>query len=655
LESAATAYRKAIALKPEYVDAYTNLGVTLQQQGQLAEATAIYRKTLTLRPNLPEAHFNLAAACQQQGRSEEAISHYQQAIALRPEYAEAHFNLGNALKDQNDLEAAVAAFRQAIALRPDYADAYVNLGAVFQHQGLLDRAIGQYRQALTLRPTLAEAHLSLAGALELEGKTQEALESYRQALSLKPNDGTRIRIATILPVIIGPDENVVEMRKAFDQNLTSLLQEDLSLQDPVKEAGRTNFYLAYHGKYDRELQGKVAQLYERSCPSLLYSAPHCQGSPAPVAGRKIRVGFLSRFFWNHSIGKWMRGLIAHLSRREFEVLVFSFPRPPDEISTAIARAADRFIVCPPDLDAARQRVAQERLDILCYPDIGMEPLSYFLAFARLAPVQCTTLGHTVTTGIRTVDYFLSSALLEPADAATHYTERLVRFRHLPAYYYRPASPGPLLSRTELGLPEGKTLYVCPQSLFKLHPDFDSLLAGILQADPRGEVVLIEGHQKPWTERLQRRFRITIPAGVDRIRFVPRQPPHGFQSLLAAADVLLDSLPVGGGITTFEALHLGIPIVTLPGEFSRGRVTSACYRQMGVLDCVANSPQEYVALAVRLAQDRPYRAAVQGKILAAAGVLYENIEAVRELEQFFREAMQKLEQGPAQGSAKETRG
>ena len=150
----------------------------------------------------------------------------------------------------------------------------------------------------------------------------------------------------------------------------------------------------------------------------------------------------------------------------------------DEMARAIRAASDRVVVLPPALDAARRAIAELELDVLFYEDIGMDAFTYFLAFARLAPVQCVSYGHPDTTGIANVDYWVSNDLFEPADAAGHYSERLFLLRDpgTTAYYYRPQLVPPAKRREEFGLPEGATLYLCPQSLFKLHPDFDAILA-----------------------------------------------------------------------------------------------------------------------------------------------------------------------------------
>src|SRR5262249_10876056 len=140
----------------------------------------------------------------------------------------------------------------------------------------------------------------------------------------------------------------------------------------------------------------------------------------------LRVGFLSRFFHNHTIGMLNAGLVRNLTRPDFHVVLFRFPGNDDDIARFIQEGADTVVTLPAHLDQARRQIAEQRLDVLYYTDIGMDPLAYFLAFARLAPVQCVTWGHPITTGIPTMDYFISSELFEAPGAEEHYTEQLVR-------------------------------------------------------------------------------------------------------------------------------------------------------------------------------------------------------------------------------------
>jgi predicted O-linked N-acetylglucosamine transferase (SPINDLY family) len=237
-----------------------------------------------------------------------------------------------------------------------------------------------------------------------------------------------------------------------------------------------------------------------------------------------------------------------------------------------------------------------------------------------------------------MDYFVSSELLEGEEGKQHYTETLVRPKSLPIYYYRPLPPSPLKDRGYFGFDEGRHLYACPQSLFKFHPEFDEILGGILREDSLARLILLQGRSKRWDELLLKRFSATIPDVMDRIRFVPPQPREDFLNLNAVVDVLLDPIHFGGGNTSYEAFAVGTPVVTLPSRFLRGRITLALYKQMGVLDCVAANPAEYIKIAVKLGTDPDYRAMIHSKILAANAALYENLEGIRELEQFFQEAV-----------------
>jgi predicted O-linked N-acetylglucosamine transferase (SPINDLY family) len=194
-------------------------------------------------------------------------------------------------------------------------------------------------------------------------------------------------------------------------------------------------------------------------------------------------------------------------------------------------------------------------------------------------------------------------------------------------------PSPLRDRGFFGLPENSHLYACPQTLFKLHPDFDDLLAQILRADREGIVVLIEGRYPHWKELVVKRFQKTIPDVLDRIRWVGRQSYEDYLNLLLVSDVLLDPRHFVGGNSSYEGLGLGIPIVTLPSQFLRGRITYALYKKMNVMDCVAESREEYVRLAIELGTDRARRETIRSKIRETSGVLFEDFQAVRGLRDF----------------------
>jgi predicted O-linked N-acetylglucosamine transferase (SPINDLY family) len=267
----------------------------------------------------------------------------------------------------------------------------------------------------------------------------------------------------------------------------------------------------------------------------------------------------------------------------------------------------------------------------------------------LAPVQCVTWGHPDTTGIPNLDYFVSCDAMEPDGAAAHYSETLMRLSGPTVHVQRPALAA-RKPRAAFGLPDEAHVYVCPQSLFKLHPDFDGVVASILAGDPQGLVVLLEGKDRHHKEILLERMQRDGGVDISRVRILPQQPPQDFVNLIAVSDVMLDPLHYSGGKTSLEAFAMGTPIVTWPGEFMRGRHTYGWYKLMGIDRLIARDWDDYVRLALALGTDPQARAAASAEITEKRDVLYENKATIRAIETFFAAAVEAAGRGTRLRSA-----
>jgi len=550
------------------------------------------------------------------------------------------------LYQQRRFAESLVAHEEALRLAPDSMVIRLSAARLAHSLEMQEVSLRHFEEAARIDPSCYEAVEAARRICVGAGFAERALAHARRAQELKSSPAAALSMHLLVPSIMPSIEAIAEARERYAQGLDAMLAAPPHLESPAGTVGVSAFFLSYHGRSDRQLQEKTARLYLAAIPSLAFVAPHCadrSGRRAGTdrAGAKIRIGFISRFFASHSIFSTSIGLIEKLSRERFEVVALRItPSRDDEATARVRAAADRTVELDPDVYRARTQIAALELDILFYQDIGMEPISYFLAFARLAPVQCVSFGHPNTTGVPTMDYFISNDLFEPPGPQAHYSERLVLLRDLPtlAYYYKPRLPVGSPGRAAFGLPEEANLYVCPQTLFKLHPDFDAILGGILDRDPKGRVVLIAGQFQEFTDRLRARFAGSLPAHAHRIVFLPFMPFERFMQLLGAADVILDTPHFNGMNSSLQAFAAGTPVVTLPGQMQRGRHTQAMYRKMGILDCIAADARHYVDLAVRIATDPAQALALRRRILARNHVLFGDPRVVEEFERFFIEAL-----------------
>ena len=474
-------------------------------------------------------------------------------------------------------------------------------------------------------------HSIMGGLLREMCETDSALQCYQRAYEISGNDAYRLRGALTLPPIMASRSSNTANRSRMAESLQRLLDTGIRIEDPVKMIPHLAFHLAYHGENDRDLQQLIARVVASACPVLQYTAPHVPAWKG-AAGEKIEVVFVSSYLKNHTIGRLNRELIRLLDRERFRVTVAFVGGPRDAFAQEIAASADAVIQLKRDLRLAQQQVAALGSDILYYTDIGMDPFTWLLAHSRLAPVQCVTWGHSMTTGLDSLDCWISGKDTEVDTGQAHYTEPLVRLSDPTVTYRRPVLTGPALSRAALGLPTSGTIYLCPQTTFKLHPDFDPVLGEILRRDPSGHIVLPSPKFAAWKEVLLRRMQPHVDT--QRLVFLPSLPHPQFLAVLAASDVLIDPLVYGGCNTSLEALAMGTPIVTMPSAYLRDRYTAAWYKAVGVEDCIVDNPRDYVDLTVALGNDPERRDDIMRRVSARDAQLFDNERSVREHERLF---------------------
>lgn len=625
-EEAVATFRKAVSIDEGSSDAHTNLGNALLAGGDTIGAISAYTDALTIDPVGVPPRNGLAAAYRQAGNLPRAIALYAELVRELPSNITALNNLGVVKMEAGDHEGATSCYYEALKRDPNSLETLNNVSVLSLARGDARQAVSVLRRALQLDPNSTTALGNLGNALRRQGRVGEAEDCYRNALSIAPNDGLRVRLATLLPVIAGSTEELTSARRNVEASVDALLSDDIHIDDPISEVGATNFHLSYHDSNNRRLNVKIAQLFSHACPTLNFIAPHCLREEQS-RGRRVKIGFISRNLRDHAVGWCYHRLIRNLPKGSFEVLAITFDGKDDAVWGAISDSVDKAIVVPSNLRSAQEAVAREELDVLIYTDIGLDPTTYFLSFARLAPIQCVTNGHPDTTGVPTLDYFVSSGPLEESDARSHYSETLVALDDVLVDYERPAAPATRRGREAYGLAEDRTLYLCPQSLFKIHPEMDEALYNILEADKNGQLVVFAGADAHWTDLLLQRWQGVFGEKINKIIVLERKSYTEFLDILGHADVILDSWPFCGGNTAYQTFAMGRPIVTLPGRFARGRSTSALYRKMEITDLIAKSPENYVELAVKLGTQEAWRENISARIAARSDRLFGDQGAV----------------------------
>jgi protein O-GlcNAc transferase len=593
IPEAIKSYRRALELAPDYVEALSNLGNVLRDDGKLEEAVAYHRRALELKPDYVEGHNNLGVALAQLGKPEEAVACYRKAIELNPDYAEAHNNYANSQKDQGKLEEAIVGLRRAVELQANYASAHNNLGAALNDQGKWEEAVKCYRRALELNPDYPEAHNNLGVTLMERGNLKEAIPCYRQALELRPeyaeannNLGNVLKDHGMLDEAIGLYRRALEIKPRYVKAHTNLL---LTLH---YRPGTTPALLAEaHADFERQHAAPLRHLIP------------WHGN-ASVEKTRLRLGFVSPDLGRHPVGYFLVRILENLTFEDVDTICYSDRRHEDDLTDRcrIASSDWRSSIGMSDDQLAGQ-IRHDRIDIL-FDLAGHTARNRVLVFARKpAPIQVTWAGYVGTTGLKTMDYVLADGYQVPISAECHYQERILRMPdgyvcYDPPAYAPPLAPLPAFAR-------GHVTFGCFSNPAKITPHAVEIWSRILQRLPEARLVF---RYKGWNDDgvIDRFGKLFSAQGIElrRVEFLGSLSHVDLLAEYNRVDLALDPFPYSGGVTTCEALWMGVSVVTCPGETFASRHALSHLSNAGVPESVARNLDEYVELAVSLAKDLP---------------------------------------------------
>lgn len=503
-------------------------------------------------------------------------------------------------------------------------------------------AIANAAEAADMCP--ADARRQWVEALLDLQRDREAQDVLGRAVDSQGELRVRLQQGELLPAVPASQELMDRMHRAAHRAILSLddqpLPTDESQRTELGNALEPNFYLAYLAEPVTQEIRAYGRFVERVMSAVL---PH-HATPIPKRrrepGARIRIGYATRGTSNLGVAmRYLAGWLQHADRANFELHLFPLECQHDWMSGYLSSLVDHYHEGSTDTETAARRIRDADLDILLYPEIGMDPLSMRLAALHLAPVQCVANGHPVSTGLATLDFFISNDAMEPPDASSHYTERLVTLPGIGLCL--PPSPRPdgRKQRADFGLADDAIVYLSAQSAFKYLPRHDDVFARIAKAVDKAVFVFVEGHYPAWTRTLRDRLAASFAAhGLDparHVHFVPRQDFEDFLCLNAASDVCLDPIGWSGGLTALDAISCEVPLVVLPGTLMRGRQSYGWLKQMGIENTIAGDIDAYVDIAVRLGMDNTWRADISRRMGERRHLLFDDPSCVKSLEAFFR--------------------
>ena len=677
-ELAREQFELAVKVRPNSADGLLNLGTALRELGRPREALAPLRQAHSLDPR-SSVLCNLLGACLLDvGDAAGAAAFFESATVTSPDDAAGWGNLAVALNRMAEHARARECADKAVALRPESSAALAARAAIEFEQDQIETAIVTYRQAAALPDPSTQTLCAFANALWTSGRCDEALAELKRSVALDGNNAMalwKLAVSECRPYYDDATD-IESSRRAFGSSLSELQEWFRAAPRPEAFAavGSTQpFFIAYQAFNNKDLLSRYGDL----CTEWMATMP-MERSPAVIAasatrgssavGRKLRIGIASAHIRDHSVWNAItKGWVEHLDKTRFDIWLFQLGRTSDAETASAKRQATQFEDRPKTLQAWAGAINDARLDVLIYPEIGMDALTVQLASLRLAPVQAASWGHPETTGLPTIDLYLSAEGLEPPGAQGNYRERLALLPNLGVYVepLAPASADPDL--VSLGLPVDEPLLLCPGTPYKYSPVYDPVWARIAKGLQTGEakggwggvfgrkrrrsvgrlVFFLSGNTSVdglLTRRLRRAFeaeKVDFDAVVCQVPYLTR--PRFF-GLMQRAALMLDTVGFSGFNNALQAVEAGLPVLARETEFMRGRLASSIMRRMDLPELVAASNDEFIECAIRLAMDPAKCRLLRAGIASRRGVLYRDLEAIRGLERCLVEAVERREQG-----------
>ena len=643
LELAAESGEEAARLLPASVDAMINYGTVLHQMGRYRDAIVPLEIAHAMNPRLTVVCNLLGLCLLKTGDAPKAATIFGIATNIAPTDSDGWANLSTALTVMSDHVRAMECADRAVGLSLDSSNALAAQAAAQFEMGKIEESVSTYQQAVAQNPTVMSLS-GLAVALLTSGRPDDALTYVRRAAEIEENNPyVRMLIAVLqLKPIYQSNAEIELSRIAFEKAIRELQSwySSAPVTDAYTGVGAAQpFFLAYQPYNNRELLSRYGGLcasWMTTLPGIAALAPRANFQPG-----KFRVGIVSPHVYNQSI--WnaiLKGWVHQLDKSKFDIYLFKLGTKKDQETVAAKAHVHYFDDQPKSVTDWAAAIHGAELDVLIYGEIGMDAVTLQLAAMRLAPLQAATWGHPETTGLPTIDFYLSAEGLEPPNAQDNYSEKLVLLPNMGVYVEVLEPKSDHVDLRLLGLPCDEPLLLCPGSPFKYSPLHDRVwieIARGLKANGGGRMVFFSASSGTMNVQLSNRLRNSFgQAGLDfdsHVCVIPFLSRQRYFGLMKQSALMLDTLDFSGFNTAIQAIECGLPYLAFEGSFMRGRLASSIMRRLELSELVVPTYEEFAQRAVSLTTNTEQLDELRAKILKRRATLFKDAAPIRALERF----------------------
>ncbi|MCZ6686426.1 MAG: tetratricopeptide repeat protein [Gammaproteobacteria bacterium] len=594
---------QALASAPGDADALCNLGAVYNAMQKSAEAADRFQEALAIDPALSAALNGLGNARFRQGRLDEAQAQFEQALRASPGYPEAGTNLSMVLQARGDLESAEQAVRKALQAATGHSGCLAQLGSVLAAKGDRQEAVSAYQASLKTVPDNADNWYNLGLLLDDARMAGEALSCYGRAMQIEPLHGGAISVSLFL------------RRALFDWDGAERLSQQYFQALEQGVGGLTPFSLTLEHSTAQQ-QRHCAELWARQFSGIGKLPPAEKSGTNQPDDDRLTLAYVSADFYQHPTAYLMAGLFEAHDHSKLRLIAYS--NGPDDgsaIRRRVMAAFDEFVdVSGWTSMKIAERIRADRVDILVdLKGYTLDAMTEVFA-RRPAPVQISFLGYPGTMGAEFIDYLIADGFVIPDGSESAYSEKIIR---LPDSYQvndrdrETATDTP--SRTELGLPDQGMVYCCFNASQKITRQTFARWVEILNAVP-GSVLWLLDPDPRWPAKDHLRSSAKdLGLAPERLIFAKKLEQKQYLATYRHADLFLDTLPYNAHTTASDALWMGCPVLTLPGDTFASRVAGSILTAAELPELIMNSAQEYRDMAIHLGRDKQDLADLKKKL------------------------------------------